>query len=59
MVLASTSAKNQRIKQSLAETRRRRNNQTSKVFGLKLDDSHFNRETRERMRRLFLEAKWM
>lgn len=51
--------KNQRIKESLARTREKRKTQKCKVFELKLDVSHFNSKTKETLKMMFVEAKWL
>jgi putative transposase len=51
--------KNHRIKESLAKTREKRKTQKCKVFELKLDVSHFNSKTKETLKMMFVEAKWL
>lgn len=51
--------KNQRIKETLAKTRKKRKTQKCKVFELKLDASHFNSNTKETLKMMFVEAKWL
>jgi len=51
--------KNQRIKETLAKTREKRKTQKCKVFELKLDTSHFNSKTKETLKMMFVEAKWL
>jgi len=51
--------KNQRIKETLAKTREKRKTQKCKVFELKLDASHFNSKTKEALKMMFVEAKWL
>ena len=51
--------KNQRIKETLAKTREKRKTQKCKVFELKLDTSHFNSKTKEALKMMFVEAKWL
>jgi len=45
------------IRATLAETRRRRKDQTAKSYTLKLDKSHLGAK-QQILKRLFLEAKW-
>jgi putative transposase len=54
-----TCAKNEAIKASMKATKARRRHQTCRVFTVKLDRSHLNRETLHHLRMLFLEAKWL
>jgi len=51
--------KNQQIKDTLAKTRERRKTQRCLVFELKLDSSHFNLKTKEALKMMFVEAKWL
>lgn len=51
--------KSEQIKNSLAETRLRRTEQTCKVYELKIDKSHLSKEKLLHLNRLFLEAKWL
>lgn len=51
--------KNQRIKETLAKTREKRKTQKCKVFEMKLDASHFNSKTKETLKMMFVEAKWL
>ena len=51
--------KNQRIKETLAKTREKRKTKKCKVFELKLDTSHFNSKTKEALKMMFVEAKWL
>jgi putative transposase len=50
--------KQKAINATLAETRRRRKDQTAKSYTLKLDKSHLGAK-RQVLERLFLEAKWL
>ncbi|MHC4458853.1 MAG: RNA-guided endonuclease InsQ/TnpB family protein [Planctomycetota bacterium] len=52
-------SKNESIKASLNATKARRTHQSCRVFTVKLDKSHLNRETLHHLRMLFLEAKWL
>jgi len=54
-----TCSKNEAIKASLKATKARRRHQCCRVFTVKLDTSHLNRETLHQLRMLFLEAKWL
>ena len=54
-----TYSKNEAIKASLKTTKARRRHQRCRVFTVKLDKSHLNRETLHQLRMLFLEAKWL
>ena len=51
--------KNQQIKDTLAKTREKRKTQRCLVFELKLDSSHFNLKTKEALKMMFVEAKWL
>jgi putative transposase len=51
--------KNQQIKDTLAKTREKRKTQKCLVFELKLDSSHFNLKTKEALKMMFVEAKWL
>jgi hypothetical protein len=53
------SIKNQKIKDSLANTREKRKTQSCKVYELKLSENKFNRDQFEFLHRIFLEAKWI
>jgi putative transposase len=52
-------SKNQTIKATLKATKARRKHLTCRVFEVKLDSSHLNQHTHARLKRLFLEAKWL
>jgi putative transposase len=52
-------SKNQTIKATLKTTKARRTQQTCRVFEVKIDSSHLNQHTKEQLKRLFLEAKWL
>jgi len=51
--------KNQRIKVTLKGTKARRKHMMCRVYTVKLDRSHLNHDSLTRLRRLFLEAKWL
>ena len=51
--------KNQQIKDTLAKTREKRKTQKCLVFELKLDSHHFNLKTKEALKMMFVEAKWL
>lgn len=51
--------KNERIKQSIQETRLKRESQTCKVFGVKFDKSHLSKTKVHYLNMLFVEAKWI
>src|SRR5690606_29717848 len=51
--------KNKQIKDTLAKTREKRKTQRCLVFELKLDSSHFNLKTKEALKMMFVEAKWL
>jgi len=50
--------KNERIKQSLKETREKRENQICKSFQIKIDKSHLSNSLIEQLEQLFREGKW-
>ena len=52
-------SKNENIKNSIKETRQRRQNMDCKVFELKIDYSHLSKQQKEYLKRLFLEKKWL
>ena len=52
-------SKNEVIKASVKATKARRRHQACRVFTVKLDRSHLNRETLHQLSMLFLEAKWL
>ena len=54
-----TGSKNKSIKASLNATKTRRRHQCCRVFTVKLDKSHLNRDTLHHLRMLFLETKWL
>ena len=54
-----TRSKNEAIKASVKATKARRRHQSCRVFTIKLDRSHLNKETLHQLRMLFLEAKWL
>jgi len=51
--------KNQRIKATLKDTKKRRKQMKCRVYTVKLDRSHLNQDSLTRLRLLFLEAKWL
>lgn len=51
--------KNQQIKDTLAKTREKRKTQKCLVFELKLEEKHFNLKTKEALKMMFVEAKWL
>jgi putative transposase len=51
--------KNEKIKQTLKETRTRRKALVLKTYVTKIDSSHFNKKTKDYFNRIFLEAKWL
>jgi putative transposase len=55
----TVSPKNETIKATLKATKARRKQQRCRVFEVKLDSSHLNQHTKEHLKRLFLEAKWL
>ncbi len=54
-----TLSKAETIKATLAATKERRQHQTCRVFRVKINQSHLNKETTHHLRMLFLEAKWL
>ncbi|MFX1520905.1 MAG: RNA-guided endonuclease InsQ/TnpB family protein [Promethearchaeota archaeon] len=55
----TVSPKNETIKATLKATKARRKRQRCRVFEVKLDSSHLNQHTKEQLKCLFLEAKWL
>lgn len=51
--------KNSNIKKSMKATRKRRKQQSAKVFELKIVKNKLSREQEEALTRIFLEAKWL
>ena len=54
-----TLTKNETIKTTLKVTKERRKRQACRVFEVKIDKSHLNSQSKEHLKRLFLEAKWL
>jgi len=50
--------KNTVIRDALKKTRERRKSQICKQYEVKIDRSHLNEESKQRLDRIFLEAKW-
>ena len=48
-----------KIKATLKATKEKRVGQSCKVFELKIDVSHLNKKSKEDLKRVFLEAKWL
>jgi transposase len=51
--------KNEQIRQTLIETRKRRQNQTLRVYELKVNCRHVSKEDYKKLHGLFREAKWI
>lgn len=51
--------KNEKIKQSIQQTREKRKSQVCKTFEVKFDSSHLSKEKLNHLKMLFLEAKWL
>jgi len=51
--------KNEKIKQSIQQTREKRKSQDCKVFEVKFDKSHLSKEKLQHLKMLFIEAKWL
>jgi len=58
-LLPTSTPKNETIKATLKATKERRKRQTCQVFEVKIDGSHLNNHTKEHLKCLFLEAKWL
>ena len=54
-----TVTKNETIKTALKATKERRKSQTCRTFEVKIDKSHLNTHSKEQLKLLFLEAKWL
>ena len=52
-------SKNENIKNSIKETRLRRQYMDCKVFELKIDYSHLSQSKKEYLKRIFIEKKWL
>ncbi len=50
--------KNEQIKATMAQTKIKRQTQVCKVFEVKIDESHLNKQQREALRMMFVEGKW-
>jgi transposase len=57
--MTATLDKNQKIKESLKKTKEKRKNQIPKVYQLKISYSNLNKEQKQWLERVFLEAKWL
>ncbi len=53
------SKKNERIKTTVKYTKERREHMLCRVYTVKLDRSHLNQDSLTRLKRWFLEAKWL
>ncbi|NPA53718.1 MAG: transposase [Aquificae bacterium] len=51
--------KKQKIKESLKKTKEKRKNQIAKVYQLKISYSNLNKQQKQWLKRVFLEAKWL
>ena len=51
--------KNSRIREKGKETREKRKSQVCRVYRVKIDISHLNEAHKERLKMLFVEAKWL
>ncbi len=51
--------KNERIRQTLIETQKRRQNQILKVYEVKVDCHHISKEDFKKLNHLFVETKWI
>jgi putative transposase len=51
--------KRERIRQTLQQTKQRRKNQIPVVYQLKINLDCASKATKEKLLRLFLEAKWL
>lgn len=54
----SSEEKKRKIKETLQQTREKRKSQVTKVYALKIDESHLNTIQKQWLNRAFLEAKW-
>ena len=52
-------AKNSKIKESLAQTRAKRKSQACRVFDLKIDESKLSKRQQEDLKMQFVESKWL
>ena len=52
-------AKNKRIKEQSKQTKQKRKSQVCRVYRVKIDISHLNEEQKNRLKMLFVEAKWL
>ncbi len=57
--MTATLEKRQKIKESLRKTKEKRKNQVVKVFQLKISYSNLNKNQKQWLERVFLEAKWL
>ncbi len=51
--------KNQKIKENLKKTKEKRKNQIPKVYQFKISYSNLNKQQKQWLERVFLEAKWL
>ena len=51
--------KNNRIREKGRQTREKRKSQICRVYRVKIDISHLNEAQKERLKMLFVEAKWL
>ena len=59
MTEAERLEKNNRIREKGKETREKRKSQVCRVYRVKIDISHLNEAQKERLKMLFVEAKWL
>ena len=52
-------AKNSKIKETLAQTRAKRKSQVCRVFDLKIDKSKLSKRQKEDLKMQFVESKWL
>ncbi|SNZ08483.1 Transposase [Persephonella hydrogeniphila] len=57
--MSVTILKKQKIKESLKKTKEKRKNQIPKVYQLKISYSNLNKDQKQWLERIFLEAKWL
>ncbi|SNZ04046.1 Transposase [Persephonella hydrogeniphila] len=57
--MSVTTLKKQKIKESLKKTKEKRRNQVPKVYQLKISYSNLNKDQKQWLEKVFLEAKWL
>ncbi len=59
LIFARMVTKKEKIKNTFKQTKEKRKNQVCRVYELKIDKSHLNSESKQALKMIFLEAKWL